>query len=440
MPWTRCCLLALISCLPACSDDPTPPRPERDASTARLDLGSSDMGPGDMTQVLGDMNPGTLDASGAQDRDLFASEDMDAGSLDMPIQQEDMRQGPGPESSRLLYVATGGRESGDKGEVTRFLFDGDSTTLSDPVTVETGSLTTYLSLDESKRRVWFADESNGALGVFDVDAQGNLSNRRELDTKVRHVYLSHLPDRDLVLTAQYGDGTAMSFSLDNQKTIRRVSTVDSGAKSHAIVPSPDGRFAFVSSLQADLVRQYRLNSQGRLVPNTPPTVALPQGSGPRHLAFSPDATSLYVINESDVTLSRLAYDAATGGLSLKETLKLYPTAPPAPVSGADIHVHPSGRWVFATTRPRKSPGQLAVVGLGAGGEFLPGTLQLVDTGGMTPRNFALSATGQTVAVANQASRNVVLFSFDAATGALEPKGSVSVGAEPYFVGFATMAP
>ena len=95
---------------------------------------------------------------------------------------------------------------------------------------------------------------------------------------------------------------------------------------------------------------------------------------------------------------------------------------------ADIHVHPSGKFVYGSNRGHDS---IAVYSVGA-----DGTLTAVGhtlTGGFTPRNFLVSSSTRLL-VANQnagavaggsGGGNVVAFDIDEATGALTPTGAVS---------------
>ena len=51
---------------------------------------------------------------------------------------------------------------------------------------------------------------------------------------------------------------------------------------------------------------------------------LPPGSGPRHMKFHTNGKWIYVLNELNLTVSVFDYDAASGEMTIKQTL---PTVP-----------------------------------------------------------------------------------------------------------------
>src|SRR5690606_7373622 len=79
---------------------------------------------------------------------------------------------------------------------------------------------------------------------------------------------------------------------------------------HSAVVSPDGRFVFTSDLGADKVFVHRYdpeNTERPLSPAEPPFIALPAGSGPRHLAFSPDGKQAWLTLEMSAQVARFDY-------------------------------------------------------------------------------------------------------------------------------------
>jgi 6-phosphogluconolactonase len=86
--------------------------------------------------------------------------------------------------------------------------------------------------------------------------------------------------------------------------------------------------------------------------------------------------------------------------------------------GADIHVSPDGRFLYASNRGHDSIAIFAI-------DQANGLLSQVGhapSGGATPRNFMVSPSGSHVLVANQDSGTVVVFARDRRTGLLEQTG------------------
>ncbi len=168
--------------------------------------------------------------------------------------------------------------------------------------------------------------------------------------------------------------------------------------------SPDGRFLLVEDLGLDEVLVYRFDaSKGTLTPNNPPFAKLAPGTGPRHLAFSGDARFAYVLGEMLYNVTAFHYDAARGSLEQFQTVPMLP-APVKGNSGAEIAVHPNGKFLYASNRGADS---IAVFGV----DPVKGTLTVLDhvsTKGKTPRSFAIDPTGNYLFAAHQDSDNIVV--------------------------------
>jgi 6-phosphogluconolactonase len=177
-----------------------------------------------------------------------------------------------------------------------------------------------------------------------------------------------------------------------------------------------------ADLGIDRVMIYRLDlSRGKLVPNDTPFVQVKAGYGPRHLDFHPDGRSAYLINELGCTITTFAYDAAQGRLDQIESV---PTLPPSFAEmnhTADIHVHPSGRFVYGSNRGHDS---IVIYSIDSSTDRLS-YVGHEPTQGNTPRNFGIDPTGTYLLAANQNSDTIVTFRIDQQTGRLTATGDVA---------------
>jgi 6-phosphogluconolactonase len=177
-----------------------------------------------------------------------------------------------------------------------------------------------------------------------------------------------------------------------------------------------------ADLGLDRVLVYRLDTaDAKLTVNDPAFVALPPGSGPRHLVFHPNGKFVYVINEMLCTVAVFRFDAAHGALTEVQTVSTLPSGQPVETgfSAAEIAVHPSGRFLYGSNRGHNS---IAVFAL----DPATGRLTHVEnqsTRGATPRHFALDPTGAWLLAENQDSGDVAIFRIDGATGRLAAQGA-----------------
>ena len=302
-----------------------------------------------------------------------------------------------------------------------------------------GTNPSFLAFEPGRRRVVAVDEIEGMGRVrsFNFDpAPGGLT---EIDSKpaggagTTHVALD--PAGRWVFVANYTGGNMAVLPLAPDGSLGAASdTKASGAKSHWAGTNPSGTHVYVPALEANVIAQYVLDpASGKLTGNG--TVSLPAGAGPRHLAFHPGESWAYCINELAVTVTKLDLDKTSGKLTVKQTLSALPAGQSARgATGAEIVVHPSGKWVYASTRGYDSIAHFAVSGA-------DGTLTLVGntpTGGSHPRSFGMSPEGTLLYAGNQNANRIVGFRIDAASGALTTLGAPTVVTTPTFVGLARM--
>ena len=155
---------------------------------------------------------------------------------------------------------------------------------------------------------------------------------------------------------------------------------------------------------------------GKLIPNGAAT--LKPASGPRHLDFHTTGKFAYVINELNSTVTVFAYGKESGTLRELQTITTLPEGFSGTSYCADIHVHPSGKYLYGSNRGHDSIVAYAI-------DAKTGKLTLIGhepTGGKWPRNFALDPTGRYLLVANQNTDNIVVLSVDVQTGKLKPAG------------------
>ena len=126
-----------------------------------------------------------------------------------------------------------------------------------------------------------------------------------------------------------------------------------------------------------------------------------------------------MINEMGCSVTAMAYDAEHGNFKEIQTISALPGEKSPRFSGAEVQVHPSGRFVYASIRGLDAIAIFAVDE--ASGRLTAAGHQ--SSGGKTPRNFRIDPSGNYLLAANQGSGNVVVMRIDQKSGALTPTGS-----------------
>ena len=270
------------------------------------------------------------------------------------------------------------------------------------------------------------DTKTGQLKLLNtVSSRGDGPCHLALDPTGKWLYVANYGGGSVAEYPVHDDGSlgeSSAFVQHQGSSVNRGR--QSGPHGHETVLSPDGKSVFVADLGLDEILSYKV---GGLTPNNPPFTKIAAGAGPRHLAFTPDGKFAYVMTE--MTANVVAFKHAGGKL---EELQTLPTAEMNPsVSGAEIAVHPSGKFVYSSTRGANLIDGFAIDA--AKGTLTP--IERTPSGGKTPRNFAIDPTGAFLLAANQDSDNVVVFRIDAKTGKLTPTGDTLEAGSPVCVTF-----
>lgn len=320
--------------------------------------------------------------------------------------------------------------------IYRLEMDSSTGALSKPVLAASCANPTFLSYDAASGVLVATSEleqaekgSFGALAAFRW--QGASRTLVPLSTCAiapkggsTHVALS--PDAKTAFAVHYNAAWVASMPLSSEGELGPVSSLlyqtgqtgphpqrQDAPHAHSITLSPDGRQAYVCDLGLDTVFVYTVKAgTGELTLSS--QAATPAGAGPRHSKCSADGRFLYVVNELSGSLSVFAREAAKGSLSLLSTTSLLPEGFTGENTSAEIQLHPSGAFAYASSR---GPDILTVLALdGEGGAQV---VQRISSGGRHPRHFALSPDGRFLICANRDTDSLVVFTVAEKTGVLE---------------------
>jgi len=113
-----------------------------------------------------------------------------------------------------------------------------------------------------------------------------------------------------------------------------------------------------------------------------------------------------------------AYDRNGGTLQERQTISTLPNDFSGSNNSAELEVHPSGRFLYASNRGHDS---IAVFAIDPTSKTLT-VVEHVNTRGKIPRSFAIDPTGAYLLAANQNTSNIVVFRIDQKTGRLTSTG------------------
>ncbi len=258
-----------------------------------------------------------------------------------------------------------------------------------------GPNTCHVSLDRTGRELFAASYDAGSIAAYPVGADGRIG----------------------------GCTATVSFRGSGPNVERQA-----GPHAHSVYVDPENHFLYACDLGSDRVWIFRLGDHGGLIPASPPDEELPAGSGPRHLAF--DGSLVYVVNELGVSTTVFSRNSSTGSLTLIGTEENIDPGWPKGTGSAELAVHPSGKWLYVSTRLEdrmtvfRIVPHIAAVGAASRQPAAKplGREQVVASPVTFPRSFALDPTGKWLVVAGQTDNCISVMKIDAESGRLAPTG------------------
>lgn len=302
-------------------------------------------------------------------------------------------------------------DEGGSGSISAFVVDRGDGRLKLLNTVSSGAAgPTYVSVHPSGRFVLVANYFGGAVAVLPVLADGSLGPPSDVQK-----------DAGTVGPRKATNAPVGSFAFSGHEK----------PHAHMIETDPRGSFVLHVDLGLDRIFVWKLDERrGILSPNGPPSVPLPPGDGPRHLAFHPNGRWLYSLQEEASNVVLFDYDSEKGRLAPRHTLSSLPPGFAGSSFASEILVSADGRFVYAGNRLHDS---VAIFSVGE-----TGTLSYVGeewTRGNYPRSFGFDPSGRFLFVCNQRSDAVTVFRVDRESGGLAFTGQYTPVGNPSMILF-----
>ena len=209
----------------------------------------------------------------------------------------------------------------------------------------------YLCRKKNRMFAVIENASFGGLEVFAIGEEGCLTAMGRFMTKdVYSTFVSAEEQGDRVFVANYGTPSCTVYRCQHDKVVCEKNIrerVDKNSHVHCAAVTPDEKYLCVADVGTDEIVLYDLDSW-----DVVECIKFPKGSGPRHLVFSMDGKSAYVITESSSEVVSLAY---TPDREKKLTILKYGQTQPTGYGGAaGIRISPNGRFVLASNRNANS--------------------------------------------------------------------------------------
>ena len=289
-----------------------------------------------------------------------------------------------------------------------------------------------LGVGPSKSILYAALRSTESIAPFRIGPDGALEPIAAVSAGFNPVFVGTDRAGRYLLASSYNAGKIAVFGINEDGTLAQeaLDRHDTAEHAHSIWIDPSNRFVYVPhTAPPNAVYQFRLDAgTGKLMPIDPEKLVMDTIEGPRHMAFHTELDIVYSVNENGSSVTAFSPDAATGALSPLQKVSTLPPDFDGDNTCADVVVHPSGQFLYATNRGHDSVACYTI-------DWSSG--KLTSTGftatEKTPRAFALTPDGVFLIAAGQSSGRLATYRINEESGQLEPLDTIEVGKNPCWV-------
>lgn len=280
--------------------------------------------------------------------------------------------------------------------------------------------------------------SSREIASFRIDEDTkHLTHLRTIQLDADTCYIAKDKTGNFLLSAYYGAGKVTVHTIGDDKTVQGepLQTVETDIHAHCIETDASNRFVFVPhTVPRNAIYQFHFNEDtGTLTQNCFGNLNPGAPIGPRHFCFHPSKPILYFSNEqgSSVSAYTLREGDAPGTLvALQEDLSTLPADFAGENTCAQIHIDPSGKFLYVSNRGHDSIAGFAVAE--ESGKLTALGQQLTEP---TPRVFNIDETGNFLFVGGQGSGRLATYRIHRQRGTLAPLENYAIGESPMWVLF-----
>lgn len=303
----------------------------------------------------------------------------------------------------------------------------------------------WITISNSKQFLYAVSEvedfggvySGGVIAMSINSTTRNLSILNSISSGgAAPCHLAISPDDKFLYVSNYCSGNVaiIEISVDGslgeliQLVNHSAEYTESCDQAHVHEVVLDGSRVLSNDLGLDSVFQYDKNPVSGVLHDpirVPQTVAVDEGSGPRHLVIHPHLDYAFLLSELKSTITTLSYSRhTTKALTVLSTISSLPTdISTVDMAAAEVQISTDGKFVYASNRdistdPNLNRSSITVFSVDVENSASLRLIQTVSSLGEHPRHFTLTPLGDFVIIANKNSDNIVTYTRDVQTGLL----------------------
>ena len=301
--------------------------------------------------------------------------------------------------------------------------------------IDVGGQPGSLTVDPAHTHLYAAIRSTKSVSSFSINSRnGDVTLLRTIQAGMNPVYVKTDRTGKFLFIADNNINLAAVFTIGKDGAVQEgaVQTITTADFPHSLQAAPSNRYVYVLCRSGEKIQRFPFDpAEGKLSLSSREVVT-PDSTGPRHLEFHPALNVVYVVNEFGRSVTAYRIDTTDGTLSAFQTMSMVPPHVEKPITpnkgGADIHLTPDHRFLYATNR---DPDELVAFSVDPSSGMLTPVAQYPTE--KTPRAFEIDPTGNFLYVGGQTSGNLAAYRVDSSDGHLTHIRTYHIGSSLVWV-------
>ena len=287
---------------------------------------------------------------------------------------------------------------------------------------------TYLTISKDKKFLYsiIKKDNKGGVASYLINEDLSLSLLNyKISSGASPCHLITDSKNSFLFSANYHDGEISCYSLLADGSIGDLKSrnyhTGSGVNKerqekphpHFVCLTPNEEKLLAVDLGIDKLVVYDYKN-GILKEDTECSIKLPDGVGPRHMAFHENNKVAFLLSELTSEVFVLSYNNEDNTFNIIQRISAIPKDFKGQTDAAAIHISPDGKFLYTSNRGFDS---IAVFSIDEN-SFKLNLVEITETNGSHPRDFTIDPSGRFLIIPHQLTHNITLFHRDIKTGKL----------------------
>lgn len=287
-----------------------------------------------------------------------------------------------------------------------------------------------LAISRTKQLIYSGIRPDSKIITYQILDSGKLKKISIISVKGFPNHISFDKNENFLFCSSYHGECLNILTLNSMGIPNKILHIFESIKGcHYSNMNLNNDLLYVTALKEDKIYIYNLIENSNFIKHDNSPVNTLKNSGPRHLAFHPNKTNIYSINELNSTIDAWEYSYTTKTLNLIQSMNILPDECIEKCWGSDIHVTSCGNYLYSSDRTTSI---ITAFKINQNNGKIHHLEYYVTE--KQPRSFHIDKSGNYLIVAGEKSNSITIYKIELNNnGFLNKLTSYKVGINPVWI-------